>query len=219
MKAMNDSATSRGTVVGLFHDRSDAEHAIRDLKSAGFDEEQIGVAMRDRTAQGELIDEHGTKTAEGATTGAVSGGVVGGVLGFLAGVGALVIPGIGPIVAAGWLGSTLAGAGIGAAAGGILGALVGMGIPEEDARHFESGIRSGGVLVTVNAGLRRDEAMRILEARRADLGPSMRRGTAATSATAATSGAGSRGNGYRGPERRLRRSRTYDGPERRVAMA
>ena len=167
--------SDRPTVVGLFRDRSDAEAAIRDLKSAGFGENDIGAAMRDRDQQGELVDEHGTKAAEGATTGAVSGGVVGGVLGFLAGVGALAIPGIGPIVAAGWLGSTLAGAGIGAAAGGMIGALVGMGIPEEDARHFESGVKSGGVLVTVNAAGRRDEAIRILEARNADLGPTMRR--------------------------------------------
>ena len=188
-------SSDRGTVVGLFRDRSDAEDAIRELKAAGFDENGIGVAMRDRDQQGELVEEHGTKAAEGATTGAVSGGVVGGVLGFLAGVGALAIPGIGPIVAAGWLGSTLAGAGIGAAAGGMIGALVGMGIPEEDARHFESGVKSGGVLVTVNAAGRREEATRILEARGADLGPTMRRqGTGAGLGTA-TSMAGDREQG------------------------
>ena len=183
-----DSGTEgRGVVVGLFETRPDAESAIRELKQAGFTENEIGVAMRDRDQQGEMIEEHGTKAAEGATTGAVSGGVVGGVLGFLAGVGALAIPGIGPIVAAGWLGSTLAGAGIGAAAGGMIGALVGMGIPEEDARHFESGVKSGGVLVTVNAAARRDEAQQILQRHGADLGPTLRRqSTAGTSRSTGT---------------------------------
>src|ERR671920_1144773 len=93
---------------------------------------------------------------------AVGGGLIGGTLGLLAGVGALVIPGIGPIVAAGTIASTLAGAGIGAAAGGLLGALAGMGIPEEEARHFEQGVQSGGILVTVRAGARAAEARQIL---------------------------------------------------------
>src|SRR5213079_1337536 len=99
-------------------------------------------------------------------TGAAVGGVLGGITGLLVGIGALAIPGIGPVIAGGALasafgiagGTAVAGAGIGAAAGGIVGALVGMGIPEEEARHFESGFRTGGVLVTVNAGPRMMEA-------------------------------------------------------------
>ncbi len=160
----------QNTVVGLFDDQPTAEQAIQRLKSAGFTEQQIGVAVRDREQQQALTESTGTQTAEGATTGAVSGGVVGGVVGLLAGVGALAIPGIGPIIAGGALASTLAGAGIGAAAGGLLGALVGMGIPEEDARHFERGFQEGGVLVTVQAGGRVEEAREALSESGADLG-------------------------------------------------
>jgi uncharacterized protein (TIGR02271 family) len=158
------------TVVGLFQDQPSAEQAIQHLKSAGFSEDQIGVAVRDRDRQQALTENTGTQVAEGATTGAVGGGVVGGVIGLLAGVGALAIPGIGPIIAGGALASTLAGAGIGAAAGGLLGALVGMGIPEEDARHFEQGFKQGGVLVTVNAEGRTEEAREALHESGADLG-------------------------------------------------
>src|SRR5918911_1987969 len=146
------------TVVGLFPNQIDAERAIQRLKQEGFAENQIGVAIKDRSRQTELIEGTGTQAAEGAATGAIGGGVLGGVIGLLAGVGALAIPGVGPIIAGGTLASTLAGAGIGAAAGGLLGALVGMGIPEEDARHFDQGFRAGGTLVTVAAGNRVEEA-------------------------------------------------------------
>lgn len=166
-----DVPPTGGTVVGLFHDQHMAERAIRTLKNQGFAEDQIGVLMRDLERQQELAEHTGTKAEEGAATGAVGGGVLGGVLGLLAGVGALAIPGIGPIVAGGAIASTLAGAGIGAAAGGLLGALVGMGIPEEEARHFEHGIREGGILVTVQAGERSAEAVEILRAEGADMGP------------------------------------------------
>jgi uncharacterized protein (TIGR02271 family) len=159
------------TVVGLFADLPAAERGIEGLKAAGFSEQQIGVAVRDKQQQQDLTEGTGTQAAEGATTGAVGGGVVGGVLGLLAGVGALAIPGIGPIIAGGALASTLAGAGIGAAAGGIIGALAGMGVPEEDARHFERGFQQGGVLVTVAAGADAELARVALLAHGADLGP------------------------------------------------
>ena len=167
---LDSTTTQSGTVVGLFKNQVDAERAIDRLKQAGFSESQIGVAMRDRSQQQELIEGTGTQAAEGAATGAVSGGVLGGVIGLLAGVGALAIPGVGPIIAGGALASTLAGAGIGAAAGGLLGALMGMGIPEEDARHFDEGFRSGGTLVTVNAQGREAEARECLYEAGADLG-------------------------------------------------
>lgn len=175
--------TTGSTVVGLFHNQADAEQAIQRLKQAGFSESEIGVAIKDRDRQQDLIQETGTQAAEGAATGAIGGGVLGGVIGLLAGVGALAIPGIGPIIAGGTLASTLAGAGIGAAAGGLLGALVGMGVPEEDAQHFDKGFRAGGTLVTVNAGARADEAQTCLYESGADLG-SMGRGMA-TGASAA----------------------------------
>jgi len=175
--AKTDPETTRtgGTVVGLFHNQADAEQAIQRLKQHGFSESQIGVAIKDRGRQEDLIEGTGTQAAEGAATGAIGGGVLGGVIGLLAGVGALAIPGVGPIIAGGTLASTLAGAGIGAAAGGLLGALVGMGVPEEDAKHFDQGFKAGGTLVTVAAGNRAEEARTCLYEAGADLG-SMGRG-------------------------------------------
>jgi uncharacterized protein (TIGR02271 family) len=171
------------TVVGLFDDQPAAERGIQALKAAGFSEQQIGVAVRDKQRQQELTEGTGTQAAEGAATGAVGGGVLGGVVGLLAGVGALAIPGIGPIIAGGALASTLAGAGIGAAAGGLIGALAGMGVPEEDARHFERGFQEGGVLVTVQAGGDAERARQVLLASGADLGPARTVGGSMSTAT------------------------------------
>ena len=159
------------TVVGLFADLPAAERGIEALKAAGFSEQQIGVAVRDKQQQKDLTEGTGSQAAEGAASGAMGGGVLGSVVGLLAGVGALAIPGIGPIVAGGVLASTLAGAGIGAAAGGIIGALAGMGVPDEDARHFERGFQQGGVLVTVEAGGEVERVRQVLLAADADLGP------------------------------------------------
>jgi hypothetical protein len=177
---LNKYYTGRQTVGALFEMRDDAEKAINALKARGFSGDQIGIALRDRTAQGQLIEDTGSKAADGAATGAVSGGLLGGVVGFLIGVGALAIPGIGPVVSAGVLstvfgaaGATaLAGAGIGAATGGIVGGLLGMGIPESEATYFESGFRKGHVLVTVNAGNRIGEAVDTLQQYGGDLGVS-----------------------------------------------
>ncbi|MGH2351469.1 MAG: general stress protein [Chloroflexota bacterium] len=186
----------RRAVAGLFRERGDAERAINDLKDAGFRPDDVGVAMRDRNAQGELVQETGTKAAEGAVSGAVGGGLLGGVVGWLVGIGALAIPGIGPVVAGGALatsfgiagGTAVAGAGIGAAAGGLVGALVGIGIPEEEARYFEQGFREGGVLVTVRADGRASDALAILERNHADTGPSAttQAGTRTTTGTTRT---------------------------------
>jgi uncharacterized protein (TIGR02271 family) len=201
-KTTDDVSTgTRGrTVVGLFTDRSNAESAIRELKDAGFTEKQIGVAMRDRDEQRQLMEDTGTTTAEGAAVGAVSGGVVGGLIGLL---GSLLIPGVGPIIVGGVLASTLTGAGIGAAAGGIIGALMGIGVPEADAEHFDRGIRSGGVLVTVDAGDRLDQAIAILQHNKADLGPSGI-GRFETGSATAGAAAGAVGTGDLKDEQRLK---------------
>jgi hypothetical protein len=184
--------TTGRTVVGLFGHRSTAEAAIRDLKDAGFAEEQIGIAMQERVEQGDLLEDAGSEPAEGAAKGAVSGGLVGGLLGLL---GSLLIPGLGPVLAGGILASTLAGVGIGAATGGLIGALVGLGVPEEDARHFDQGFREGGTLVTVDAGSRTQEAVAILSRHEVDLGP---------------------GGFARYGERRVGLDPSYAGPERRL---
>lgn len=176
----NTYYSGRQTLGALFHNRTDAENAINALKARGFRGDQVGIAMRDRNAQGQLIEDTGTKTADAAATGAVSGGLLGGVVGFLVGIGALAIPGIGPVVSAGVLTSVLgtagatalAGAGIGAATGGLVGALVGIGIPENEATYFESGFRKGHILVTVNAGNRIAEAADVLQQYGGDLGVS-----------------------------------------------
>ena len=197
-----------GTVVGIFQDQPSAEAAIQRLTAAGFADREIGVAVRDRAQQDAITEETGTQAAQGATKGALGGGVVGGVIGLLTGVGALVIPGIGPIIAGGALASTLAGAGIGAAAGGLLGALVGMGVPEEDAKHFEKRFQEGGILLTVEAGTRAAEAREALSGEGADLGPSNRAYAGVIGGTSFDEG-----------DRRQAMQPSYLGPERRVASA
>ena len=229
------------TVVGLFPRRSDAESAIRDLKQAGFSDDRIGVAMQDPNEQGDLLESTGGTAAEGAAAGALSGGLIGGLIGLL---GSLLIPGVGPIVVGGVLASALTGAGLGAATGGVIGALMGMGVPEADAQHFDSGLRSGRTLVTVNAGARTDEALGILDRHGVDFGPSGRgryvlgerdaavidladtstigdprfAGLEAAGIGAPDSGVGGAGasDAYAGRERRARTDPDYVGPERRL---
>ena len=223
--ATTGESTTGRTVVGLFNNRHHAEAAIRDLKRAGFTDEQIGVAMQDKGEQRELMDTTSSNAAEGAAKGAVSGGIVGGLIGLL---GSLLVPGVGPIVVGGVLASTLTAAGIGAATGGLIGALIGLGVPEEDAQHFDQGLRSGGTLITVDAGARTGDALAILQRHEVDFGPSRGRRFAAwdtdfgTAAEAGSAGTGTRGmsaggrNLYTGRERRMRRDTSYPGPERRL---
>ena len=187
--------TTGRTVVGLFGHPAAAEAAIRDLRAVGFAQDRIGVAMQERIEQADLLEGVGGEAAEGAAKGAVSGGLVGGLLGLL---GSLLIPGVGPVLVGGVFASTLTGAGIGAATGGLLGMLVVLGVPEEDARHFDSGFRSGGTLVTVDAGARTPEALAILQRHEVDLGPSG-------------------GRRFEGLERRVLTDSGYTGPERRLA--
>jgi CBS domain-containing protein len=171
--------TGRKTVAGLFPDRRSAERAIDELSQAGFSKEQIGLVMRDSLERKPSEHHHKeTHAAEGAVTGALGGGVLGGVAGYLVAIGALTIPGIGPVLAGGALaealgvvaGTAAVAAGIGAAAGGLVGVLVGMGIPEEEARHFERGFGAEQALVTVKAGDRIMEALAIMEMNDADTG-------------------------------------------------
>jgi len=172
-------------VAGLFPNAEKASQAVHDLNAAAFTGDEIGVAMRDRSKEKELVEETGTEAVEAAASGAVGGGLLGALAGYLIGIGAIVLPGIGPIVAGGALasalglagGTALAGAGIGAAAGGLVGVLVGLGVPETHARHFETGLRSGAVLVMVKAGERAVEARQILEQNGADLGPNRMQST------------------------------------------
>ena len=208
--------TTGRTVVGLFAHRAAAEGAIHDLTAAGFARTQIGVAMQERVEQADLLEETGGDAAEGAAKGAVGGGLVGGLLGLL---GSLLIPGIGPVVVGGVLASVVAGAGVGAATGGLLGVLASVGVPEEDARHFDEGLRTGGTLVTVDAGARTPEALAILQRHEVDFGPGgTRRFYGLDQATRDHSAPGAAAPDlFAGEERRLFLDPGYSGPERRLA--
>jgi hypothetical protein len=163
---------------GFFRERDAAVAALVDLRAAGFRPRDIGAITRDGTALGEPTGETGPKVLAGAGAGALGGGLLGGLVGWLAGLGALALPGVGSVLAGGALtaafgvvgGAAVNGAGLGAAAGGIVGGLVGLGVPEEEACRHERGLRGGGVLVTVAAGDRADEALTILARRGAEIG-------------------------------------------------
>jgi hypothetical protein len=201
-------------VVALFEEGAEAEDAIRDLKNAGFTNEQIGVATHDKVGAGKasrekgaredeperILDETASGLAEGAAAGAVTGGVIGGLVGLIS---SLLIPGIGPLIIGGVLASTLLGMGVGAATGGLIGALVGMGVPEEDAKYFDAGLREGRTLVTVSDTAGAPEALGILERHGGDLGPSRSRGPKPTGR-------------YQGQDRRSPADAAYAGPERRL---
>jgi hypothetical protein len=136
---------------GIYQDRASFERALEALRAAGFRNSDISAVLpeRDRTAK-DLAHEINTKAPEGIAAGAGTGAAVGGVLGWLVGVGALAIPGIGPLVAAGPIVAALAGAGAGGATGGLVGGLIGAGIPEVEAKRYAGRIREGGYLISVH---------------------------------------------------------------------
>ena len=149
------------TVVGVFDEMRQAEEAVAALREAGFRPEQIGILVRERyeTDVARSDDEGIYNTEEGAINGAVTGSIAGGLLGALA---AVMVPGVGPVLASAILAGLLTGATAGAAAGGLLGALIGMGVPEEEARHYEAELRAGRILVTVTTDRDGDAARALL---------------------------------------------------------
>jgi hypothetical protein len=149
---MNDNKHDKKIAVfGLFSDRHALEAAIDGLRLAGFRESDISALLPDLASTKELAHEKHTKAPEGAAVGAAAGGIAGGTLGLLLGLGALAIPGLGPFIAAGPIVAALAGAGAGGAVGTLTGALVGMGIPEYEAKRYESFLNAGGSLLSVHA--------------------------------------------------------------------
>ncbi len=138
------------TVVGVFDGPNHAERALNQLRDAGFSPDQVSVVAKDTRESREMVESSGMGE-EGAASGAIAGTLLGGIAGWLLGISALTIPGIGPIVGAGIIGTTLAGAGIGAATGGLIGALAGHGVPEDDARGYEDNVKKGSILLTVHA--------------------------------------------------------------------
>src|SRR5437764_5262043 len=135
------------SVFCLCDSAGQAENIVDGLRAAGFSNGDISVLFPDKSGTRDFAHEKSTKAPEGAATGAGTGGVLGGALGWLAGVGALAIPGVGPFIAAGPIMAALSGAAIGAAACGIAGALVGLGIPEYEAKRHEGKIKEGNILI------------------------------------------------------------------------
>jgi Heat induced stress protein YflT domain len=138
-------------VFGIAKTESQAANIVDQLKAAGFSNNDISVLFPDKRGTKDFAHEQNTKAPEGAATGAGTGGVVGGVFGWLVGIGALAIPGLGPFIAAGPIMAALSGAAIGATAGGLVGTLVGMGVPEFEAKRYESKLREGRILLSVHS--------------------------------------------------------------------
>jgi hypothetical protein len=136
------------SVFGIYSNRSAVESAITVLKDAGFSNSAISVLLPESINK-DVGTESGTKAPEGAAVGVGSGAAIGGALGWLLGVGALAIPGIGPVIAAGPIVAALAGIGVGGAFGGFAGCLVGVGISEDAAERYEGRLLKGGILIAV----------------------------------------------------------------------
>ena len=155
MAETKGTATNPMLVTGLFNDRPSAERAYDSITSRGYNSDDVNLVMSDETRKRHFTPaatetELGNKAAKGAGVGGAIGGVVGAIAAVVATGAAVVIPGLGLIVA-GPIAAALAGGGAGAAAGGLIGALVGAGMPEERVKHYEEGIKKGGILMGVNA--------------------------------------------------------------------
>jgi Protein of unknown function (DUF3341) len=138
-------------VFGIYSTYTEVEAGVDALQAAGFRNTDISVLFPENVGTKDFAHRKGTKAPEGATAGGISGGVVGGALGWLAGIGAIAIPGVGSLIAAGPIVAALAGVGVGGAIAGIAGALIGMGIPEYEAKRYEGRIKSGGILISVHS--------------------------------------------------------------------
>jgi uncharacterized membrane protein len=149
-------------VLCIVPTEAQADRIVYALRSSGFNNADVSVVMPDQCAAKDVGHEKHSKAPEGATTGGVTGLVLGGALGWLAGVGALAIPGLGPFVAAGPIMATLGGAAVGGTSGGVIGSLIGLGIPEIEAKQFETKLRDGNILLSVHTE-NGDEAKRVEE--------------------------------------------------------
>lgn len=138
-------------VFGIYTGKEAVERAVDTLRAEGFRNTDISVLFSDNAGTKDFAHEKHTKAPEGATAGAGAGVLIGGTLGWLAGIGALAIPGIGPFIAAGPIIAAMAGAGVAGTAGGLLGGLIGSGMPEYEAKRYEGRIRRGDVLLSVHS--------------------------------------------------------------------
>jgi hypothetical protein len=147
------------TISRLYDDYTAASQAVRDLEAAGLSSRDISIVASNannwykddpnsRTARHDADHDGRDDRVEGTGAGAGIGAIVGGAAGVLAGLGIIAIPGVGPVVAAGWLAATAAGVVAGGAAGGIIGALTQAGVSKDEAHVYAEGVRRGGTLVT-----------------------------------------------------------------------
>jgi hypothetical protein len=141
---------SNKAVFCIAKSESQATNIVDELKGAGFVNTDISALFPDKKGSRDFAHEQNTKAPEGAATGAGAGGLLGGTLGWLAGIGALAIPGVGPFIAAGPIMGLLGGAAVGAATGGVAGALIGYGIPELEAKQYEGKVKGGNILLSVH---------------------------------------------------------------------
>jgi hypothetical protein len=137
-------------VIAIAKSEDQAVRIVEQLKAAGFSNNDVSVLLPDRAGSRDFAHEHNTKAPEGAATGAVVGGLTAGALGWLAGIGSLAIPGVGPLIAAGPIMAALSGAAAGGAVGGLAGGLVGLGIPEYEAKQYEGKVKNGNILISVH---------------------------------------------------------------------
>lgn len=143
--------TGNKVVFGIYPSRASIERAIETLKEAGFRTSDVSVLMPEGSLNDDLATTKQTKAPEGAAAGAGTGLLLGGALGWLIGADALVVGGLAPLIAAGPLIASLAGAGVGSAIGSLTGGLLGLGIPEYEAKRFEGRVKDGGILLSVHA--------------------------------------------------------------------
>src|ERR1700676_450185 len=136
-KGESHMSGKKTAVLRFYHTLSSADHATDTLIRSGFAPSDISALLPENLGSRQIGTTKATKAPEGAATGAGSGAVLGGALGLLAGIGALAIPGVGPLIAAGPIMATLAGMGVGGTVGGLTGALVGLGIPEFEAKRYQ----------------------------------------------------------------------------------
>jgi len=141
---------AKKAVFGILNSEEQAIRVVDELKAAGFSSNDISALFPDKGGSRDFAHEQNTKAPEGAATGATAGGLLGGTLGWLAGIGALAIPGVGPLIAAGPIMGLLSGAAVGAATGGLTGALVGYGMPEMEAKRYEGKVKGGNILVSIH---------------------------------------------------------------------
>ncbi len=140
----------RHSVFGIFRTRESLHNAVDALKAQNFRNSDISVLMQSEEGTRDFAFEKNTKAPEGATAGVVTGAALGGAFGWLVGAGALAIPGLGPFVAAGPIMAAIAGIGLGGTIGGVAGGLIGLGIPEFEARRYESFVKEGGLLISIH---------------------------------------------------------------------